>query len=319
MSMSIGKWRRLQQTASSQGTFTVLAIDHRGPLRRTFQSETPGIDVDDALTALKQDVARALGTDCTALLLDPETGAGQCVASGAVDGQTGLIVALDSGSTGDPRKREVGLVPGWSVEKACLLGAAGIKLLIYFHPDAPDSAECEQLVESVGLQCAKHEIPFFLEPLSYQPDGQTDTLPARARPEIVVETARRLAPLGVDILKAEFPVDVVEQPDEDAWRVACEQLSAACPIPWVLLSAGVPFDIFLRQTRVACHAGASGVMVGRAVWKEAVTSDAGARISFLTGKARDRIQRLRSLCDALARPFTDFHDPPELSRDWYAR
>ena len=148
MALAIGKWRRLQQASSCQETFSVLAIDHRGPLRRTLQKESPGIDVDDALTAWKQDAVRALGPVSSAVLLDPETGAGQCLASGALSGQTGLIIALDTGSSGDPRKRETGLVSGWSVEKACRLGAAGVKLLIYYHPDAPEAADCEKLVET---------------------------------------------------------------------------------------------------------------------------------------------------------------------------
>ena len=34
-------------------------------------------------------------------------------------------------------------------------------------------------------------------------------------------------------------------------------------VPWVLLSASVSYDIYLKQVRVACEAGASGVMAGR--------------------------------------------------------
>ena len=318
MSLTIGKWRRLQQASSCQGTFSVLAIDHRGPLRRELDKESPGVDVDDGvLSELKQDMARALGSIASAVLLDPETGAGQCVASGALGGDTALIVALDGGSSGDPHKREVSLVPDWSVEKASRLGAAGVKLLIYYHPDTPEAAACEEIVKTIGHECARLEMPLFLEPLSYCPNKKNGTLASAVRQEVVVETARRLVPLGVDVLKAEFPVDVDEQPDEDVWRHACEQLTAACPVPWVLLSAGVSFDTFLRQTRIACDAGASGVMVGRAVWKEAVTTDSAARNHFLNGVACERMRRLRTLCDALGRPFTDIYERPELVPSWY--
>lgn len=317
MSLAIGKWRRLQQASSCRGTFSVLAIDHRGPLRRTLEQESPGIDMDQALGALKQDMARALGPVSSAVLLDPETGAGQCVASGALSGDTALIVALDSGSSGDPRKRESGLVAGWSVEKACRLGAAGVKLLIYYHPDAPEAAACEKLVKTIGGECARHDMPLFLEPLSYCPGEEFGTLTSAARQEVVIETARRLVPLGVDVLKAEFPVDVEQERDENTWRHACAQLSAACSVPWVLLSAGVSFETFLRQARIACDAGASGVMVGRAVWKEAVTIDSLARNHFLNGVARERMRRLRTLCDALGRPFTDIYERPALAPFWY--
>jgi hypothetical protein len=58
-------------------------------------------------------------------------------------------------------------------------------------------------------------------------------------------------------------------------------------------------------------------MVGRAVWKEAVTGDTLARNHFLNGTARERMRRLRSLCDALGRPFTDIYERPALAPDWY--
>ncbi|MGI9456957.1 MAG: tagatose 1,6-diphosphate aldolase [Aeoliella sp.] len=317
MPVTIGKWRRLQQTASERGAFSILAIDHRGPLLRALQQEISEDVTNETLTALKQDVVGALGSIASAVLLDPETSAGQCVASTALSGHTGLITALDTGSTGDPNVRRAGLIEGWTVEKAVRMGAAGIKLLIYYHPESAEANQSEELVRTVGKACALHEIPFFLEPLSCSADEQRTALPSAERREVVAETARRLAPLGVDILKAEFPVDVSEEPNEREWRAACAQLTAACPIPWVLLSAGVSFDTFLRQTRVACDAGASGVMVGRAVWKEAVTLDEATRNHFLSHEGRDRMEQLRSLCDAIAKPFTDLLGPPKTEPEWY--
>jgi len=133
---------------------------------------------------------------------------------------------------------------------------------------------------------------------------------------VVIETARRLVPLGVDVLKAEFPADVSEQDDEQ-WRAGCEELSAVCPVPWVLLSAGVSFETFVRQVRIACEAGASGVMAGRSVWSEAVTLETTARKKFLQEVAYERMRRLRKLCDDLGRPFTAIYKPPRLTHDWY--
>ncbi len=318
MATAIGKWRRLQQTAGGRGTFCILAIDHRGPLRRALASELPaGGDVDDTLTAIKLDITGHLGTLSSAVLLDPETGVGPCVSSAALDGQTGLIVALDTGSTGDPASRETGLVADWSVEKASRIGAAAVKLLMYYHPDAANAGEREQLVTTIAQECDRYEMPLFLEPLSCSPDDPKRPLPPDERPQVVVDTAKRLVPLGVDVLKVEFPVDVAQETDEDVWLDACQRLSAACDVPWVLLSGGVPFDTFLRQSRIACDAGASGVMVGRAVWKEAVTSDALARHEFLGSIGRERMRRLGALCEAFGRPFTKVHRPPEVVRAWY--
>lgn len=302
MSLSLGKWRRLRQAASSRGTFTILAIDHRGPLRRALAPHFAAGELEAALSALKEDIVRELAPGATAVLLDPETGLGPCVTGGALPGGTGLLVALDTGSTGDPAVLKTGLVPDWDVDRAARVGAAGVKLLVYYHPDAAEAPAVEELVTTIGHACARAEMPFYLEPLSYSIEQPGGRLPSRRRRQVVVETVRRLAPLGVDVLKAEFPVDVNEEPDQPVWREACEELSRACAIPWVILSGGLSYETFLRQTRIACEAGASGVMAGRAIWNEAVSAEGPARRRFLRERARERIERLRCLCDALGEP-----------------
>jgi len=319
MAMTIGKWRRLQQTADSRYTFSGLAIDHRGPLRRSLEKESPQGNTNEALTDLKRDIVRHLAPATSAILLDPETSATQCVLDGSLPAKTGLIVALDTGSTGDPLNRTTSLVKNWSVEKTARMGASAVKMLIYYHPQAPQASERQKLVAKVAQECVQYDIPFFLEPLSCASDGSHGPLPPEQRRKVVIETARCLVPLGVDILKAEFPVDVSLEPDENIWRDACEELTDASAVPWVLLSGGVSYDTYLKQVRVACEAGASGVMAGRAVWKEAVTLDIVVRNNFLRTVGYERMRRLQSLCEALARPFTEVYHSPEISYDWYVK
>lgn len=309
MEIAIGKWRRLQQASSGHGTFTILAIDHRGPLRRALDPQSDGESLDKTISLFKRDVVRELAPTATAVLLDPETGVGPCLTSGAMPGQTALIVAMDTGSTGDATVVETNLIKNWSVRQSSFIGASGVKLLVYYHPASPSAAKTEELVKGIGQACARDEIPFFLEPLSYDPDAPGNRLSAQELKSVVIETARRLIPLGVDVLKAEFPWNIAESQDPDRWRDACRELSEACAIPWVLLSAGVPFDTFLAQARIACESGASGVMAGRAVWKEAVALDAHDRAGFLRGPGWQRIKHLRELCDAYGRPFTEIYQP----------
>jgi tagatose 1,6-diphosphate aldolase len=309
MMVSLGKWRRLQQATTPRGTFTVLAIDHRGPLRRKLAAALPPEAVDGALAGLKEDIVRALGPGSTAVLLDPEIGVPRCLAQSALTPHVGLLVALDTGSTGDPHVLKTGLVPDWGADDALRVGAAGAKLLVYYHPDAPDAPRVEALVQRVAQACAEAELPFYLEPLAYDHSQPGARLSSRERRRVVIATARRLVPLGVDVLKAEFPVPIAEEPDEAIWREACAELTAACRVPWVLLSGGVPFEDFLRQTRIAGEAGASGVIAGRALWDGAVTVDVAVRQEFLTTVASDRLRRLSQLCDAVARPLTAVHQP----------
>jgi tagatose-1,6-bisphosphate aldolase len=282
-----------------------------------LETESPHGKTNEALTSLKRDIVRHLAPATSAVLLDPETAAGQCVADGSMPGNTGLIVALDTGSTGDPLNRTTGLVENWSVEKTVRMGASGVKMLLYYNPQAPEAGERESLVRKVARDCDKYDIPFFLEPLSYACDDQNKSVPAEERRKVVLETARRLVPLGVDILKTEFPVDVSAEPDENIWFEACQELTEASEVPWVLLSAGVSYDTFMKQVGIACEAGASGVMAGRTVWKEAVTLDVAGRNNFLKSAGYERMQGIKSLCEQLGRPFSEVYDAPEPDYDWY--
>jgi tagatose 1,6-diphosphate aldolase len=210
-------------------------------------------------------------------------------------------------------------LPGWSVEKVARLGAAGVKLLVYYHPDAPNAPRQEALVREVGEACSKFDMPFFLEPLSFSLDPAKKKLATADKLAVVVETARRLSPLGVDVLKAEFPLDIAEERDEGAWATACAALSEASMIPWVLLSAGVSYETFERQVLVACQNGASGVLAGRAVWKEAVWLYGDARTEFLNTIARGRMNRLSAVVLEHGRAWTD-HYPAladSFGEGWY--
>ena len=210
-----------------------------------------------------------------------------------------------TGYAGDATARQAQIIPGWSVEKAKRMGASAIKLLVYYHPDSPTASEIETFTKNIAEECAKHDLVLMLEPLSYSLD-ESKKLSSEEKRYVVVESATRLTPLGADILKAEFPLDISES-DQGLWKEACEEISAVVNIPWILLSAAVDYEVFLQQVVVACNAGASGIAVGRAVWKEAVNMNGDERIKFLRGVGRQRISRLTSLCHALAKPYTDFY------------
>jgi tagatose 1,6-diphosphate aldolase len=309
--LSTGKVRRLQQCATGRGVFSILAIDHRNSLRRALGAEAPDAVTDEALMAFKQAVVTALAPVASAVLLDAEFGAARAISTGALPGATGLIVALErSGYEGERTARVSELLPGWDGDRAGQMGASAVKLLVYYHPDAPTAPQTELLVRQVADSCQQADVPFFLEPLSYPLDPTRRRLPPGERRRVVVETARRLTVIsGVDVLKAEFPLDIDPQdgtvvPAETEWLAACRELTAASRVPWVLLSAGVGFETYLRQVVVAASAGASGVAVGRAVWREATQLPAGARVGFLSTVAQRRMARTTALCQALARPWT---------------
>jgi len=309
--ISIGKLRGLQQISSSRGTITALALDHRQNLRKA----NPAFAKDEELSRFKVDVTSALASDATAVLLDPEVSAAQAIGQGVIPKEIGLVVALEStGYTGDANARHAQIIPGWSVEKAKRMGASAVKLLVYYHPESSTAGEIEAFVKQVADDSEQHDLLLMLEPLSYSLD-ETKKLTSEQKRYVVTETARRLTPLNIDILKAEFPLDFAET-DSTLWREACEEISTASTVPWILLSAAVDFETYLRQVSVACNAGASGIAVGRAVWQEAISMSDSDRKLFFTEKAQPRLARLASLCYALAKPYSDFCKA-DLPFDWY--
>lgn len=309
--ISIGKLRGLQQISSERGTFTALALDHRQNLRKT----NPAFINDEELSRFKLDVTSALASRATAVLLDPEVSAAQAIAQHVIPNNIGLVVAVEStGYTGDTTARQAQIIPGWSVEKAKRMGASAIKLLVYYHPDSETAFEIESFTKKIADECIKNDLALMLEPLSYSLD-ETKKLSSEEKRYVVVETAKRLTRSGADILKAEFPLDAAET-DQKVWADACAEISAASTIPWILLSAAVDYEAFLQQVETSCNMGASGIAVGRAVWKEAVIMDGDERIRFLSTTARQRLSRLTSLCNALAKPYTDFYQA-DAPFDWY--
>ena len=317
--LSLGKWRGLHQCSTARNALVTLAIDQRNNLRQSLRPDNPDAVTPAEMVAFKTEVVSVLAQVAPSVLLDPEVGAAQCVASDALSGQNGLMIAVEAtGYAGNATERESRLLPNWSVAKARRMGASAIKLLVYYHPEAPNARSMENFVKQVADDCLANDIAFFLEPLSYSPDAAKKNLTSDEKRQVVIASARNLVVPGVDVVKAEFPLEAKEQPDERIWAEACAELSAACRVPWVLLSAGVNYETYLRQVVIACQAGASGVAVGRAVWKEATALSGAARSQFLQTTARSRMSRITQLCDALAKPWTEFYAPMEVNETWYS-
>ena len=272
----------------------------------------------DEMVEFKRAVVRALSPVATGTLLDPEIGAAQCISDGSLPARAGLIVAIEAtGYLGPPTARVSRVLDGWSVEQAKRMGASAAKLLVYYHPAAPNARDQERLVADVAAACRAAAL--FVEPLSYSLD-EGSRLTGEARREVVVETARRLTPLGGDVLKAEFPYDASVN-DPTRWTNACAELDAASTLPWVLLSGGVDDATFEAQVVTACGAGASGVLVGRSVWGEAATMEPGARDAFLATSGRDRLSRLVEIVNTLGTPWharaTRLTTAPVPGDGWY--
>ncbi len=311
-----GRYRGLKASSlAAADVFGIVAFDQRGSYRKMMP---PGSSYAQ-LAAVKQEIIGALSQQASAILTDPVYG---LRAAMQMSGNAGLLLALEkSGYSGDSSFRRTELLPGWTPEKIRKAGASAVKLMVYYHPDSGDLAqELEAFIRELTRECHRWDLPVFLEPMSYSLDpaiAKNSAAFAEGRAEVLIETARRLSQTGADVLKLEFPLDIQFQRDQDAWRAACSQLSAASAVPWVLLSAGVDFAQFAPQAQVACQCGASGFLAGRAIWKEAAAMPPAARADFLAGTARERLRQLLDIAAAYARPWSDFYSPPSASANWY--
>lgn len=311
-----GRWRGLKTTSSSKNVFNILAFDQRGTYRKMLP---PDIGYE-AAAQMKRDIVVALSFHASAVLLDNQYGLQSVV---DMNGGSGILMSYEeSGYSGDSTYRGIKFEADWTIAKIKQMGASAVKVLAYYNPNNKTlAAEIEGVLKQVADDCHKHDLPLFLEPLSYSLDAtiaKESAEFAKLRPDIVIETAERLSKTGADILKMESPVDPNFDSDQQRWADTFASLSKVSTVPWVLLSAGVIFETFEIQTRLACEAGASGWLAGRAIWKEAVTMTPEQRTAFLSGKATERMQRLNAISTQYARPWTDFYTAPIGSMTWFS-
>jgi len=308
MSISIGKLRGLQQLADSRGMMTMCAIDHRGALKQALNEKNPDAVSYQDMVDFKLDLCQAVVPFASAVLLDPEYGASQAIAAGLLPGPKGLLVSVEkTGYTGDSTARITELLPGWSVKKVKKMGASAVKLLIYFRHDLKDVASKQlDLVARLADQCLEEDIAFLVEPVSYpiEKAGTPSKKFAEVKPSLVIETARQITALPIDVLKAEFPADIKFEQDEGKLLGLCQELNRASRLPWVLLSAGVDFESFRMQVKIACKAGASGFLAGRALWQEgAQIRSRDERMNFFQNTAASRLKELAEIADSYGKPW----------------
>ena len=175
-------------------------------------------------------------------------------------------------------------------------------------------------MKKLADDCIAEDIPFVVEPMSY-PVGAMENDPrnfARIKPRLVIETAKQITALPIDVLKAEFPCDLEYENDKGQTLDSCHQLDEVSQVPWVILSAGVNFDLFYRQVEIACQAGASGFLAGRALWQEATgISSREERLRFLELTVVKRLENLTKLANAHGTPWYAKLEVTKVDETWY--
>jgi tagatose 1,6-diphosphate aldolase len=325
--LTLGKIRGLQELANPHGLLTITALDHRGSLRRALNPGDPKAVSFERMKEYKVKLLRHLAPHSSAVLIDPIYGAAAAVAGGFIAGDQGFLVSLEAtGYEDSDGDRLTSAAEGWSVEKIKRMGASAVKILLYYNPGSTTADQQEDFIRRAVEAAKEHDIPLLVEPMTYHIPGgpkKGSAEFAKRKPQMVIETARRLCPLGIDVLKAEFPDDPDHESDEKVMAEHCQALTEAAEIPWVLLSAGVDYDTFQMQASIACENGASGFLAGRAIWQEAPGLPEGEQDEFLSTTSVERLGELTEIANRHGRPWTQIYgdqlEDVDTAEGWQAR
>jgi len=293
------KTRTLDDIAAADHVFSIIAMDQRNTLRRMFAAAGHDASDDDLRTA-KADVARVLTPAASGLLSDPTYGVPAITQAKALAPGCGLLIAAEPAERrtyqGEPRThRDPALNAQWVLDQ----GGDAFKFFLQLRADrdrpagTPDLvAEGLAVVQEIIDDCRATGVPVVIENLIYPLPGQEPA--SRNREDAIIEAARALDDLDIDLLKLEYP----GSPE------GCRRLAKVLTRPWAVLSAGVPFDQFTGIIKIAAdEGGASGFIAGRSVWREVVSLAGRDREEFLTTVARPRLDRLVEVASRYARPW----------------
>jgi tagatose-1,6-bisphosphate aldolase len=266
----------LAAIADPSGIVCGLAFDHRDSLDAILAELGLTLSHEE-ICELKKVVVRELAPLASAVMLDHDYGR-LAIESGAVPASVGLIMPIEAqgyAQLGDDRRTT--LMSGFGPADARSRGAIACKLLVPLRPDRPQTGAA-QLDTAAAAVAETHDAGLLvvLEPQIYRLSTESSEAFDAQLTGLTVAATASLASLAPDLLKLPFPAPRSVE-DEGRASHACEELSAAASgVPWVLYGAGVAPDAFAWQLRIAGATGASGFLVGRTVWREALTEDLGA-------------------------------------------
>lgn len=285
----------LARLARPSGTFAMVAMDQRESLRTMLAEEGHPAD-DAALTAFKLQVAEVLAPLASAFLIDRHYAYAELVRSRSLPAGCGLILAADAltqppGGAVEDTELDAEIDP----ERARRDGVVALKLLIIWKRDGQEERRVETAHRFVEL-CRGAGLLSVLEPVAVPAPGRDFDLDAG-----ILDAATALGPLGPSLYKAQVPRRGRGSAAELA--AACERLDRRLARPWVVLSNGVAAEDFPGAVEAACRAGASGMLAGRALWRDAIaTADPAAALRTMSV---DRLRRLAETVDRYGRPWTD--------------
>lgn len=290
--MTTAERRGYHQICGRDGAMMVIACDQRGGMRTLLASdpaEQKAIS-EATLGETKADIVRYLANHASCVLLDPVCAVPGVVDLGVLARDVALLIGLDaSGWDTEPGTgyRLSKLVPGIDARRVRALGGTGGKIMVYLRADLP-AANAHNI--AILRQCiadfAAEDLLLVVEFLTYQVEGESAEAYAAKLSELILGGTRICLDLGAKVLKLPYPGS----------GEACAGVTAmAGDVPWAVLSAGVDHATFIGQIETAMANGASGVIGGRALWKDCISLDRAVQRERLTSIALPRLREIQAI------------------------
>lgn len=289
--MTTAELRGYQQICGDDGAMMVIAADQRGGMRKIMAADPSqeAAITEAMLGETKADITRYLANQASCILLDPVCAVPAIVDKGTLARDTALLVGLDaSGFDTTPEGYQLSrLVPGIDARRVRALGGTGGKIMVYLRSDRPKAnvANIEILRRCIA-DFAQEDMLLVVEFLTYALPGESKDDYKAKFPTLIEDGTRLCLDLGAKVLKLPYPGS----------GQSCARITAMCgPVPWAVLSAGVDHETFLGQVDTAMANGASGVIAGRALWKDCISLDRGVTRDRLTAVAVPRLKQIQGI------------------------
>jgi len=234
------------------GKYLMLALDHRGSIKKLMNSLDPESISDDRVIALKAEIIEALADQFSGVLIDETFGLDACKEVCSIKP---FLLPLEKSSHTGVTELE------YSVKDLKNLGASGAKILIDFNPDSENASQQLQTAKKVAEDCKTADFPLFLEIVTHSPDK-------------VLESLRKFLDFDIkpDVWKLEFPGSFEN----------CGQITGMVgETPWILLTGGTSYGEFKSELEKAITGGAKGFLAGRALWQEVCKLEGEEKSKFL--------------------------------------
>ena len=306
LGLTPGKLRGLQRICNDNGTLTMVATDQnssmismiKDSLKKKGEEREPTYD---EIVEAKITLTRALAPHASAILVDGYYGVWNALATINLPRNVGLLVRVEkSGGDKNDGRRSAG-------RHRAGLGVSQDQAHAAPTPSScsPRSSRPSRTAPSTSSTSSSRSTRsarsttscMLLETVAFPFDGEKkdDAKYKDRKAETVIESARQLSRF-CDIYKAEFPgwlgsdsrqhAEGEPEGAERGERAALGAASRRRRFPGLQAS----------RWQMAVECGASGVLGGRAFWKEYfLQDDQAAREKFATGESANRVKELATI------------------------